>query len=171
MIPRNHMGLVLNVVERRAVFFNNWGSIFAVRYFETSPRRYPARAIPDCNRTSLDGEPGLRGIARPVSSMGASVGVGSRATIAGFGGDGAVSGFHVSAAVAFVSTDSVEARATRGGGVAAKSMCQGGGSFELAKDGFLVRKEVADETIGVALMHCERGVYTGAENTGGQGLG
>lgn len=102
--------------------------------------------------------------------MRAATGVGSGTAVAGFRGDGAVAGFHVGTAVAFVSADTAEA-GRAGGGVAARGVCQGRGAFQLAEDGFLMGEEVANEAVGVALMHGEGCVCTRAEDAGGKGLG
>ena len=54
--------------------------------------------------------------------MSAAIGVGRRATVARLRGDGAVAGFHVGAAVAFIGADAPEAWVAGGGAVAARGM-------------------------------------------------
>lgn len=170
MVLGNHVWVVLDVVERGVVFFDNRGCLFAVGYLEATARCYFSCAVTYRRGTRLDGEPRLRGIARPITSMRAAIGVGSGTTVAGFGGDGAVAGFHVGTTIAFISADTAEA-GRAGGGVATGSVCQGRGAFQLAEDGFLVGEEIANEAVGVALVHGEGCVCTRAENAGGKGLG
>lgn len=170
MVLGNHVWVVLDVVERGAVFFDNRGSVFAVGDLEATARCYFSCAVTYRRGTRLDGEPRLRGITRAITSMRAAIGVGSGTTVAGFGGDGAVAGFHISTAVAFVSADTAEA-GRAGGGVATGSMCQGRGAFQLAEDGFLMGEEIANEAVGVALVHGEGCVCTRAEYARSEGLG
>ena len=171
IILGNHVRIVVNVVERCAGFFDDGRRVLAVGYFEARAGRYPFRAITYRRRARLNGKPCLRGVARPVSSVGAAVDMRSGTAVAGLGGNGAVAGLHVGAPVALVGADTVEAWIAGRRGITAGSVCQGGGAFELAEDGFLVGEEVANETVGVTLVHSEGGVGTGSEDTRGEGLG
>jgi hypothetical protein len=79
--------------------------------------------------------------------------------------DGAIPGFHVGAAIALIATD--------GSGPSGRStkIAKGGGlSLQLTENGIFVIKEVAYETVAVALVHGEVTLHTGAENTWCQNL-
>ena len=115
MVLGDHVWIILDVVEGGAVFLNDRGCVLTIRYFETTAHRPSLCAVAYGGGTGLDWKSRLRGIAGAISAVGAAVGVGSGAGGAGFGGDGAVAGFHVSAAVAFICADAVEAGVARGG--------------------------------------------------------
>jgi len=80
-------------------------------------------------------------------------------------GDGAVAGFHVSAAVAFVGADGSGA-AGAGSGVA-----EGAGAFEFAEDGFFVVEEIADQAVAVTFVHRQAAFDARAEDAGGEVVG
>ena len=103
--------------------------------------------------------------------MGAAISVGCGAAVAGFRGDGAVARFHISTTVTFIGANAAEARVAGGGSVTARGVGQGGGALELAENGFFMGEEVADEAVGMAFVHSERGVCAGAKDAGGKGLG
>lgn len=97
--------------------------------------------------------------------MGAASGRGLRAAGTAPRGDGAVAGFHVGSAVAFVGADGSGA-AGAGGRVA-----EGAGALEFAENGFFVVEEVADQTVTVAFVHRQAAFDAWAEDAGGQVVG
>ncbi len=119
MVFGDHVRVILDVAERGAMFLNDRGCVFTIRYFETSAHRPPPSTVTYGGGTGLDRESRLGGIVGAVSAVATAVSVRSGAGGAGFGGDGAVAGFHVGTAVAFVCANAVEAGVAGGGGVAA----------------------------------------------------
>ena len=84
----------------------------------------------------LDGEARFRSSARAIPTVAAASGCRLWTAGTAAGGDGAVAGFHVDAAVAFVGADG-SGSAGAGGCVA-----EGTGALEFAEDGFFVVEEV-----------------------------
>ena len=82
--------------------------------------------------------------------------------------DGLVARLHCFSAVGFVGADTAEAGVLGGSFGARCCMCECASACEFSEDGFFVRKEVADQAIGMAFVHCEVGVKSWAEDAGGK---
>ena len=80
--------------------------------------------------------------------------------------DSSLTGFHGSTSVAFVGADG-SCTGLVPGAVDAKSTRL---AFELAEDGILVGKQVADQSVAVAFVHRQAALESRAENTGGESL-
>jgi hypothetical protein len=72
--------------------------------------------------------------------------------------DGAGPSFHVGFAVRLVGADSA------GPSVDADAVGEGGGALEFCEDGFLVVEQIADQAIGISLLHGHRCLYLWPQN-------
>jgi len=107
------------------------------------PRGALAAAL--CRARRRDGETGLRAAGAavaPVGARGRGGGAGARAAR-----DGAVALLHVRPAVALVGADGARTTSTRG------RVRERARALQLAEYGVLVRKQVADQPVGVAFVH------------------
>ena len=84
--------------------------------------------------------------------------------------DGSVSRFHVHASVALICiarrTVPRIGREVRG----VQGLVLRGGALQLAEDGFLVVEEIADQAIGMALVHGQGVFHAGPQDAGREGL-
>ena len=150
------------MVGERIVFFHPGRAVQTVRDFQAlSHGRFPLD-LGYGGGACLDRESGLGGAAGSVTAVAAtSVGMGSRTGCPWrFRGNRSVSGFHVCTAIAFVCADSAKARG--GSGATAWGVRKGAGAFELAEDGFFVRKEVPNKAVAMSFVHGEGGFCTRA---------
>lgn len=92
----------------------------------------------------------------------ASSGAGGTAAV----DNGSLAGFHGRAAVAFIRADR---SCTRLNGCGVDSECTGL-TFKFAKNGVLVGKQVADQSVAVTLVHCQAAFKAGTENARGEDL-
>lgn len=121
-------------------------------------------------RARLDGEARLGPAAAAVAAMAARAGVGAgRAAAAGRGlfEERPVALLHERLAVALVGADGAGSVAAADGG----RVAQRRHAFQLAKDGVLVGKEIADKSDGMLLLHGEGGLGARAEDTAGESCG